>query len=106
MLQKCYQYIFLDNEENTNLVFLFCLKVKDIGLSSNEGSFCDYIPETASISDGSSANEDCPPDSEANNDWDHLIDTIRDSKPPHGKTAPTVSTKNCVEQQDTAATTS
>ncbi|KAK1882653.1 Tripeptidyl-peptidase 1 [Dissostichus eleginoides] len=59
--------------------------VKDIGLSSNEGSFCDYIPETASSSDGSSANEDCPPDSEANNDWDHLIATIRDSKPPHVK---------------------
>ncbi|KAF3841586.1 hypothetical protein F7725_007448, partial [Dissostichus mawsoni] len=59
--------------------------VKDIGLSSNEGSFCDkdYIPETASSSDGSSADEDCPPDSEANNDWDHLIATIRDSKPPH-----------------------
>ncbi|KAJ4919818.1 hypothetical protein JOQ06_024344, partial [Pogonophryne albipinna] len=58
--------------------------VKDIGLSSNEGSFCDYIPETASSSDGSNANEDCLPDSEANNDWDHLIATIRDSKPPHG----------------------
>ncbi|KAJ4932480.1 hypothetical protein JOQ06_010901 [Pogonophryne albipinna] len=59
--------------------------VKDICLSSNEGSFCDkdYIPETASSSDGSSADEDCPPDSEANNDCDHLIATIRDSKPPH-----------------------
>ncbi|KAI4830674.1 hypothetical protein KUCAC02_002290 [Chaenocephalus aceratus] len=82
--------------------------MKDICLSSNEGSVSDkdYIPETASSSDGSSADEDCPPDSEANTDWDHLIATIRDSKPPHCKTAPTVSTKNCVEQQDTAATTS
>ncbi|KAI4815059.1 hypothetical protein KUCAC02_005225 [Chaenocephalus aceratus] len=77
--------------------------MKDICLSSNEGSVSDkdYIPETASSSDGSSADEDCPPDSEANTDWDHLIATIRDSKPPHCKTAPTVSTKNCVEQQDT-----
>ncbi|KAJ4925111.1 hypothetical protein JOQ06_017848 [Pogonophryne albipinna] len=82
--------------------------MKDICLSSNEGSVSDkdYIPETASSSDGSSADEDCPPDSEANTDWDHLIATIRDSKPPHCKTAPTVSTKNCVEQQDTDATTS
>ncbi|KAI4828450.1 hypothetical protein KUCAC02_022541, partial [Chaenocephalus aceratus] len=62
-----------------------CARVKDICLSSNEGSFCDkdYIPKTASSSDGSSADEDCPPDSESNNDWDHLIATIRDSKPPH-----------------------
>ncbi|XP_033990033.1 uncharacterized protein LOC117485559 [Trematomus bernacchii] len=82
--------------------------MKDICLSSNEGSVSDkdYIPETASSSDGSSADEDCPPDSEANTDWDHLIATIRDSKPPHCKTAPTVSTKNYVEHQDTAATTS
>ncbi|KAI4792545.1 hypothetical protein KUCAC02_033307 [Chaenocephalus aceratus] len=60
--------------------------VKDICLSSKEGSFCDkdYIPKTASSSDGSSADEDCPPDSESNNHWDHLIATIRDSKPPHG----------------------
>ncbi|KAI4801795.1 hypothetical protein KUCAC02_019666, partial [Chaenocephalus aceratus] len=56
--------------------------MKDICLSSNEGSVSDkdYIPETASSSDGSSADEDCPPDSEANTDWDHLIATIRDSK--------------------------
>ncbi|KAL3045393.1 hypothetical protein OYC64_013628 [Pagothenia borchgrevinki] len=82
--------------------------MKDICLSSNEGSISDkdYIPETASSSDGSSADEDCPSDSEANTDWDHLIATIRDSKPPHCKTAPTVSTKNYVEHQDTAATTS
>jgi len=88
--------------------FIYFLKMKDICLSSNEGSVSDkdYIPETASSSDGSSADEDCPPDSEANTDWDHLIATIRDSKPPHCKTAPTVSTKNYVEHQDTAATTS